>query len=45
MTATVKENMKATGEDRLPDSELLAQMKCVPIILSMHSGQFSRLYL
>ena len=29
MAAIVKENMKAADEDRLPDSELLAQMKCV----------------
>ena len=29
--AIVKENMKAADEDRLPDSELLAQMKCVSL--------------
>ena len=28
---TVKENMMAADEDRLPDNELLAQMKCVPL--------------
>ena len=28
-TPTVKENVKAADEDRLLDSELLAQMKCV----------------
>lgn len=31
--ATVKENMKAADEDRLPDSELLAQMKCVTSLM------------
>ena len=30
MTEIVKENMMAADEDRLPDDELLAQMKCVP---------------